>query len=171
MNSRNSYAAWLGFLCLLSAVLAPSVTLAQARPGPGPFTQPPRSVRSRAIDQQHVALWLKFDFDQQRIDGQAVHTLSLFQPASTVDLDAAGMKVDGVSLAGALSSQVLKFRHTGQQLTIELGREYPAGEQLRLTIFYTITKPRHGAHFVVPDDDEPNQPRMVWTQSEPEYAR
>lgn len=177
MNHRNSYAAWRAAFCWLLAVLAPSPALAQARPGP--FTQPPRSVRSRAIDQQHVALTLALDFDQQRIDGQAMHTLSLFQPASTIDLDAAGMKVEGVSLLPPESSagrsesapRPLKFQHAGQRLAIELDREYPAGQQLKLAISYTIVKPRHGAHFVVPDDDEPSQPRMVWTQSEPEYAR
>lgn len=170
-NWRAAIALATLILALLGAALP-----AAAQSRPGPFTQPPRSVRSRAIDQLHVALDLKFDFQEQRIDGRAVHTLSLFQPASTIDLDAAGMKIEEVTLlpgdANKLATaQPLKHRHTDQRLTIELGREFPAGQQLQISISYTIIKPRHGAHFVTPDDDEPNQPRMVWTQSEPEYAR
>lgn len=174
MSSRNCRAALLSLVCLLMAFASANPLLAQPRPGP--FTQPPRSVRSRAIDQEHVALDLSFNFDQQRIDATATHSLSLFQTAQSIDLDAGGMKIERVELLPAeglpiSSPQPLKFRHAGETLSIELDREYAAGAKLKLAVGYTITKPRHGAHFVVPDDDEPTQPRMVWTQSEPEYAR
>jgi aminopeptidase N len=170
----NRRAAWLSRLTCFLVLAMPVALLAQARPGP--FTQPQRSVRSRAIDQLHVALDLQFDFDQQRIAGIATHSLALFQPARSIDLDAAGMKIEHVDLlptdsASLASPQPLKFRHTGQTLTIDFDREHSAGTQLKLAIGYTINKPQRGAHFVVPDDDEPTQPRMVWTQSEPEYAR
>jgi aminopeptidase N len=173
MSISNCRAVLLSLFSLLT-LSWPGFALAQARPGP--FTQPPRSVRSRTIDQDHVALDLKFNFDQQRIDGVATHSLSLFQPARSIDLDAAGMKIERVELlptegGGLTSPQPVKFRHGGESLSIDLDREYPAGTKLKLAIGYTITKPKHGVHFVVPDDDEPNQPRMVWTQSEPEYAR
>jgi aminopeptidase N len=148
----------------------------------GPFTHPTRSIRSRSIDQQHVALDLRFDFARQEIAAEATHTLRLFTPARSIDLDAAGMQIEEVRLlaaggepsgeAGPIDTNAaLKFRHAGERLSIDLPREFPADTQLTLTIDYKITKPRHGAHFVEPDADEPSQPRMVWTQSEPEYAR
>ena len=48
---------------------SPSITLGQQRVGP--FTQPARSVRSRPIDQQHVKLDLRFDWDKQELRGRA----------------------------------------------------------------------------------------------------
>ena len=140
----------------------------------GPFTQPPRSVRSRVIDQQHVKLELQFDWGKQEMKGRASHTLSLLAPASTVELDAADMVIGEINLATeetANPSQKLQKQHQGDKLTIQLGREYPAGQKLHLVIDYTVTKPRHGVHFVIPDASEPSQPKMVWTQSEPEDAR
>jgi aminopeptidase N len=164
--ARLCLAAW--FLLFGSSSL-----LAQERLGP--FNQPPRSVRSRTIDQEHVRLTLKFDFEKQRIEGQNNLALVLFEPASSIELDAAGMKIERLTLitgaAGQRSEEAVKFRHAGDKLTVELGREHPAGAALELAIAYTIERPEHGAHFVVPDRDEPSQPRMVWTQSEPEYAR
>ena len=142
---------------------------------PGPFTQPPRSVRSRVVDQQHVKLDLKFDFEKQQVRGQATHTLKLFQPAREIQLDAAGMKIERVAVRRTQNDPSTpaeaKFRHAANSLTIELGQERPADTELEITIDYVITRPQHGAHFVEPDADEPSQPRMVWTQSEPEYAR
>lgn len=156
-------------LCILGLALAAMPLEAQQRTGP--FTQPPRSLRSRTIDQQHVRLELAFDFEKQAIRGRAIHDLVLFRPASRIELDAAEMKVERVTEQSEGAAQERNFSQRGQALEIDLDRERPADARLRLAIDYTIERPRHGAHFVEPDEDEPSQPRMVWTQSEPEYAR
>ncbi|HEX5106355.1 MAG TPA: M1 family aminopeptidase [Pirellulaceae bacterium] len=158
-------------VCLL---LACSSAAAQQRSGP--FNQPPRSLRSRTIDQKHVRLELTFDFDKQEFRGRAIHQLALFQPAREIALDAAEMKIESVTLSPlpATSEQAPvepKFSQRDQSLTIVAGHELPAGSEWELSIAYSVAKPRHGAHFVAPDPDEPSQPQMVWTQSEPEYAR
>ncbi|MEX2027818.1 MAG: hypothetical protein WEH44_10955, partial [Pirellulaceae bacterium] len=161
-------AVTIGFFVALLALGSP--VLAQQRLGP--FTQPPRSVRSRSIDQQHVRLEFRFDWDQQKVQAKAIHTLALVAPKSTLELDAAEMQVTRATLL--LEGQEpakLTHRQQGNQLAIELGRELPANQKFQLAIDYTIDKPKHGFHFVVPDESEPNQPRMIWTQSEPEYAR
>ncbi|HUE73833.1 MAG TPA: M1 family aminopeptidase [Pirellulaceae bacterium] len=163
-------AVTIGFFIALFALGGP--VAAQQRLGP--FTQPPRSVRSRSIDQQHVRLEFRFDWDQQKVQAKAIHTLALIAPQSTLELDAAEMQIMQATLAldeGHQQPQKLTHRQQGNQLAIELGRELPAGQKLQLAIEYTIEKPRHGFHFVVPDESEPNQPRMIWTQSEPEFAR
>src|SRR2546423_50993 len=68
-------------LFLIFAIVSCSQLLAQQPASrTGPFTQPPRSVRSRAIDQQHVRLDLKFDWEKQEMKGKASHTLSLLAP-------------------------------------------------------------------------------------------
>lgn len=160
------------WLAIVVALLPACVSLAQERRGA--FTAPPRSVRSRDIDQQHVRLELKFDFDQQTIGATATHRLKTFKPLRTIKLDAAELQIQQVTLRGGddkAASQELAFSLRGDELSIDLPREVPAEEEVVLTIAYRIERPKHGAHFVVPDDSEPDQPRMVWTQSEPEYAR
>ena len=75
--------------------------------GRGPFTQPPRSVRSRSVDQQHLRLELDFNFERQEVRGQVIHTLTPFEPLRKVELDAAGMKIERVALV-VLESQGVK---------------------------------------------------------------
>lgn len=159
----------LGFCCLVALN-----TPAPAQERRGPFTQSARSVRTRKIDQQHVKLELNFDWTQQVLKGRASHMLTLITPASSIELDAEDMVIDKVELVpDSLAGQPTKLPHThqGNKLMIPLGREYPAGQKLKLAIDYTVTRPANGAHFVVPDGTEPGQSQMVWTQSEPEYAR
>ena len=106
--------------------------------------------------------------------GKATHTLSLLAPASSIEPEAAEMAIGDVTLATeetANPSQKLQKNHQGNKLTIQLGKEYPAGQKLQIAIDYVVTKPNQGAHFVIPDASEPSQPKMVWTQSEPEDAR
>ncbi|MDA1053346.1 MAG: M1 family aminopeptidase [Planctomycetota bacterium] len=153
--------------CVAIAVLACCTSLVSAQERRGPFTHDARSVRSREIDQQHIRLDLRFDWERQQADGRATLTLTPFKTMKEIALDAAGMRITRVTR----ETTVLKHETKPQQLIVELDREATAGESLDLVIEYVITKPKHGLHFVVPDDSEKNQPRMVWTQSEPEYAR
>lgn len=161
------------WLALAAAILLTSSAAAQSRSGP--FNQPPRSLRTKTVDQKHVRLELNFDFDKQQFHGRAIHKLALYRPASEIQLDAADMQIERVDLVSGGDQQsettALKQETRDQTLTLKLPREFAAGEELRLEIDYVVTKPRHGAHFVTPDRDEPSQPQMVWTQSEPEFAR
>ncbi|MBP87433.1 MAG: hypothetical protein CMJ64_12035 [Planctomycetaceae bacterium] len=146
---------------------------ASAQDRRGPFTHAKRSVRSRDIDQEHIRLDLKFDWDKQETIGRATLTLSPFKPIKSLTLDAAEMRITNVARlpedpAGKASD--LKYNTKPHKLLIELGRDFQLGEKIRLAVDYVITKPKHGFHFVVPDESEKNQPKMVWTQSEPEYA-
>ena len=143
-----------------------------AGPKVGPFGAAERSLRSRDFDQRHVRLELQFDWDKQHIDGRAVLTLVPLGPIKSVGLDAAEMKISSVSYLDDQSQAApLKFVHRGDRLEVELGRELATDQELRLGIDYQVEVPKHGAHFVLPDEREPNQARMVWTQSEPEFAR
>lgn len=150
---------------------------AAAQSRPGPFTAPAKSLRTREVDQQHVRVDLKLDLEQQSVVGKATHKLELFKAAKSIQLDAAEMNVGGVTLlaakkgSAAVERRKLNFAHRNKQLIIDLPEEMAAGAGLTLEIDYTITRPKHGIHFVAPDAAEPSQPRMVWTQSEPEYAR
>lgn len=159
-------------LGVLASFLACSSALAQDRRGP--FIHEPRSVRTREVDQKHIRLELRFDLDKQQFDGRAVLHLSPYKALSAVTIDAAGMKIKSVAAinqAPQKGERELKFETKGHSLIVKLGREYAIGENLQLAIQYQVSKPAHGAHFVVPDPSEPTQPKMVWTQGEPEFAR
>ena len=130
--------------------------LAAAQPRSGPFNQPPRSLRTRTLDQRHVRLELSFDFDQQQFRGRAIHRLSLYRPAREIELDAADMKIERVTIAPVASEGERvptdrKFTHRNHTLTIDAGEELAADREWELAIDYAVVKPRHGAHFVAPD--------------------
>ncbi len=142
----------------------------QAQDRRGPFTHDPRSVRSRDVDQQHVRLELKFDWKRREMQGRALHTMTPFKPVRSVTLDAAEMQISGVAGLASPEVEKLKFAAKNNKLIITLDREYKPGEKIQLAVDYVVRNPRYGAHFVVPDKSEPDQQKMVWTQSEPEYA-
>jgi aminopeptidase N len=147
--------------------------IASAQDRRGPFTHAKRSIRSRDLDQEHIRLDLKFDWENQQAQGRATLTLVPFKPMKSLTLDAAEMTISNVArLSDDSSSQSskLKFNTKPHKLIVELGREFKPGEKIRLVVDYVVSKPKHGLHFVVPDESEKNQPNMVWTQSEPEYA-
>ncbi len=155
----------LGFLC---------VSFAAAEDRRGPYTHPPRSIRSRDVHQQHLRLELSVDLDKETFHGRAVHIMSPLKPIRAVQLDAADMKIEKVSIgegANASKQRELKFETRSNVLEISLDREYAAGETFTLTVDYRVDHPTKGAHFVVPDESEPSRSRSFWTQGEPEDAR
>lgn len=139
----------------------------------GPFTQPPKSVRTREFDQLHLKLELVFDFEKQQFDGVATHRLKLFRPLTQLAFDAVEMQIERVALREGKEVAARQLQHELRdgQLRVQLGQEFPVDAELEIEVAYRVTKPKHGAHFVEPDKSEPDQPRMVWTQSEPEFAR
>ncbi|MFH1918839.1 MAG: M1 family aminopeptidase [Planctomycetota bacterium] len=137
----------------------------------GPFTKPPQSVRGRDFDQKHVRLELDFNWERQEVRGRAIHTLSPYEPLGRIEFDAVDMKITKVALVDGEQETELKHESRGGKLSVTLTRELKPEESIRLAIDYLVTEPVHGAHFVLPDEQEPNQPKMVWTQGEPEYAR
>lgn len=152
---------------LLTALFTCDTSAAER--GPGPFTHAPRSVRSRDVDQQHLRLQLGLDFENQVVYGTATHRVDLFKPLKQIELDAAGMKINKISV-GQTEFTEAKFRHENNKLWIDLPADAPQ-KDLLVVIDYVITKPQHGMHFVMPDPNEPGALTMAWTQSEPEFAR
>ncbi len=152
------------------AILAFVSPLVNGQDRTGPFTHAPRSVRSLDLDQRHVRLELNFNWDKQQIVGRATHTLVPYKPLRSIKLNAADMQIKAVTLV-ADKMQVLKHTTKRNSLDITLDREYGPHDEIKIAIDYVVTRPEFGAHFVVPDKNEPTQPKMVWTQSEDEYAR
>jgi aminopeptidase N len=159
---------------LLAVFLLAAAGIAEDRRGP--FVHPPRSVRGRDFDQRHVRLELTFSLEDQKFTGRVVHRLVPFVPLGSIELDAAEMKVFKVVLADDRGHKLkgtgpLEFTHRGDRLSVTLDRAYLPSETIGLAIDYLVSQPEHGVHFVLPEVTEPDRPRMIWTQSEPEYAR
>ena len=153
--------------------VCPFVT-AVAQDRRGPFTHAPRSVRSRDVDQQHLRLELRVDLDKEELKGRSILKVAPYKPLSSLTLDAADMQIQRVVLVHQAPQQgerELKFERRGGSLAITLDREYKTDEAFTVAVDYRVSKPEFGAHFVTPDASEPDQPRMMWTQSEPEFAR
>lgn len=172
-TARPSLCPFVSFTCWLILLATGGFLPAQERPRTGPFTAPPRSVRSRVIDQQHLALDFRFDLEKQRVEARATLTGALLAPTQKIVLDAVDLKVTSVDLLPQGAGQAVKLAHQTRkgELAITLPKEGAVGDKFRLLIAYSVERPKGGFHFVAPDASEPTQPRMVWTQSEPEYAR
>lgn len=161
-------------LALVGSFAACFSRQAAAQDRRGPFTHAPRSVRSRTFDALHLRLELAPDWERRELHGVAIHTLAPFSPARQVEFDAAGMTVRRVRILNGPDGQPgaeLAFDQKPDRVTIALDREYAAQQEVRLSVEYAVLRPELGAHFVTPDAHEPAKHRVLWTQSEPEYAR
>src|SRR5688572_27127449 len=108
-------------LCLLAGLIALSPCCpAGGQDRRGAFTAPVRSVRSRDIDQQHIRLDLRFDWERQQIDATATHRLALFKPLTQITLDAADLQITSTALhmPGEGKPVALKHEVRGQELTL-----------------------------------------------------
>ena len=128
--------------CLIATLLICSLGLAAAQDRRGPFTHAKRSVRSRDIDQEHIRLDLKFNWEKQEAKARATLTLVPLKKMNSLTLDAAEMRITKVALVpadptGALTP--LEYNTKPQKLMIKLGREFKPGEKIRLVVDYVVT--------------------------------
>lgn len=140
--------------------------------------------RSRSIDVMHIALDLRFDWRKKQAYGTAAITLSPFQSAKEIALDAGRLTIHDIYLA---NKTPLKFRYDGGDkddgLAIALDREYSAGEKITIVIHYrtnwvNATDPNSlggsngkGIRFSSPTANDPNKPREIWSIGEPQSNR
>jgi aminopeptidase N len=91
-----------------------------------------------AIDVEHVALDLKFDLETASATGSARIFLSPKKATSLINLDAQGLAIKSVTLAGEKN---LKFSYNeaskGGNLVVKLDRRYETTEELDLQIVYS----------------------------------
>lgn len=155
---------------LLVALVGSSVGADE--PKRGPFQQPPRNVRSRDFDVEHLRLELTPDWDRREIQARATHALAPFRATDRLRFDQHKLHVERATLKNASGDdRDLKFEVTSDGVEVSLDRVYQPGESLTLAVDYKIAQPERGAHFVVPDEDEPRPSRVLWTQCQPDDAR
>lgn len=142
---------------------------------------PYRAEKTKFFDLIHTKLAVSFDWEKQYLNGTA--TLELrpyFYPQSSLTLDAKGFDIHKVALLDSEGAHTLQYQYDGKLLTIALDKNYTREEKLFVEIVYTakpyemeaggsqaITSSR-GLYFINADGSDPELPRQIWTQGEPE---
>lgn len=142
-----------------------------------------RATTTRTHDLIHTMLDVSFDWEQARLNGTAVLTLSpYFYSTQTLVLDAKGMDLHRIALVEGNNKKDLSFSYDSLQVIIDLGREFTREETYRIYIDYTA-KPNElpeggsaaitsdkGLYFINNDGSDPNKPMQIWTQGETEAS-
>ncbi|WP_439555200.1 M1 family aminopeptidase [Dyadobacter sp.] len=208
MTGRNTLllsrliAAIFAFTLLLTSVSAapfnrvPADTVYRRNPGTITKKGPYRPERTRKSDIIYTRLDVQFDWVKQQVPASAVIAFkSHFHPQNTLELDAKGFDIKGVSMLdtvgdyGALTTEeiagkvVKKLNFTYEdkrKLIIKLDKNYTRNDTLLVKIDY-VAKPNDlprnkpddsqtdkGLYFINADGLDEGKPRQIWTQGETE---
>jgi len=133
---------------------------------------------TRVNDLLHTKLDLRFDWENEQVLGKATLKMKpYFYPTDSVTLDAKNFEFHQVAFAG--KDAPLQYEYDGQQIVIDLGREYTRDEEYEIFIDYTaspnetggsaaITSDK-GLYFIDPRDEDTQKPTQIWTQGETEH--
>lgn len=142
-----------------------------------------RVTPTKINDLVHTKLDVSFDYAKRYLNGKAWLTLTPhFYTTDSLTLDAKGMDIKTVALAGAKSNTPLKFTYDNEQLFIQLNKKYTRNEKYTIYIAYTakpdelkakgsaaITDAK-GLYFINPDGAIKDKPIEIWTQGETEAS-
>jgi aminopeptidase N len=166
-RSRRSLARlWAGSLArsaVRSCALAATVTALAAI-----FALSARADRpyapSRDYDLQNVRVSLRFDLDQRKVMGEVTHTLStLHEGVTHLDFDCADLSILGTRVNGKDAT----YQLIDNKLRVALAQPAKSGQLFEVNIRYE-GKPATGLFFILPDKDDPNRAKEIWTQGEAE---
>jgi aminopeptidase N len=119
---------------------------------------------SRDYHLQNVRVSLRFDLDQRKVIGEVTHTLSPLRDGLThFDFDCADLTISSVRVNGKDAT----FELRDNKLRVNLTQPAKSGEKFEVNIVYE-GKPTSGLYFILPDKDDPNRPKEIWTQGEAE---
>lgn len=129
------------------------------------YARPKQVERSRDYDAIHYRVSLSFDLDRQTFRGENLITLTpLDDGFRRCVLDAEELVVDRVD---ALDGRRVEFAQTDRHLVIEFNRAYDFGDTVRVAVVYHLDGSAAGFFF---DEESPDHPRMVSTDSWPDEA-
>jgi len=148
-------------------------TVSSSRPFP-----PAQYVPSHDYDIRHIALDLRFDWQQEQALGTETIMFSpLVNDLRSITLDAASMSFSAVKLNGKTALKY-EFDEKNQRLSIVLDRAYQPDDEIKIIISYHTVKPSTagrslngggGLNFIKPTPEDPTRPRQIWSQGESEY--
>lgn len=126
-------------------------------------------------DVRHLVMNLTVDLEDKKVEGSITHVLTPTRPGQeTLELDCgAAVTVNGVVETTRPDQPALKFQHdqNAQRLRIDLGRVVEPGDSLAVRIDYVARPNRKGLFFIEPTAKNPDLPRMVWSQGQPQDNR
>lgn len=135
------------------------------------------ATRTKFTNIVHTKLNVEFDWSKSWMIGQATLTLKPhFYASDSLFLDAKGMEIKKITLAG----KDLAYKYNGEELRIQLDKEYKRTETYTVVIDY-IAKPDErvlssgkaissdkGLYFINPTGEDANKMPQIWTQGETE---
>ncbi|HEX7999280.1 MAG TPA: M1 family aminopeptidase [Pyrinomonadaceae bacterium] len=139
---------------------------------------PTQYIRSRNYDMRHIALNLRFNWEQEQAIGTATLTFApLVNGTKTVEFDAGNMNFKSVKLAGGAALQFAADT-ANEKLRVTLDRPYKTTDVLTIVVEYNTNGVAKGTGiggfgrgltFIKPTPDDPTRPRQIWSQGETEY--
>jgi aminopeptidase N len=127
--------------------------------------------RAQTYDVQHYLIRVSFDRAAKKVIGDTTVTLKPLKTALLqVTLDSADIAYNSVTLAD--STAPLKYKVSGDKITVTLPRSYTSEETISIRFKYSaVTK--KGVYFVDPQIENGVETRsaQIWTQGEAEEAR
>ncbi len=143
---------------LAAAVLGVVVPLSAVARADRPYAP------SRDYDLQNVRIALHFDLAQREVFGDVTHTLSTLRDGLThLDFDCAELTISSARVNG----KDAPFDLRDDKLEVHLAQPAKAGEKFDVELKYE-GKPTSGLYFILPDRDDPNRAKEIWTQGEAE---
>ena len=152
-------------------------TLEVSAPAGAPLYQPSSPI---VWEIKNTRVALNFNWKEKTADAREwIKLHPYFYPTDTIVLDAKGMRIDSVELAGKTPTK-LKYTYADNKLTIHFGHTYKSSDTITLYLKYTampyatasggsaaITDDR-GLYFINTDYSVPHKPSEIWTQGETE---
>jgi aminopeptidase N len=119
---------------------------------------------SRDYHLQNVRVSLHFDLDQREVIGDVTHSLSALRDGLTqLDFDCADLTISSARVNGKDAA----FDLRDDKLRVHLLQPSKSGEKFEVELRYE-GKPTSGLYFILPDKDDPDRPKEIWTQGEAE---
>ena len=145
---------------LVAAISCATTTLADD-------VAPVRFAADRPLDILHIKLNLNVNLDDKHVDGTARIDMVALRGCSTITFDAVDFETAGVTLSRN-DGPFAPARHSndGKQIEILLEKPLVAGEGASVEIHYAVDNPTSGLSFFGPSENEPDVPRVVWSQGE-----
>ena len=143
---------------LAAAVLGVAVLLGAVARADRPYAP------SRDYHLQNVRVSLHFDLEQRKVMGEVTHTLSTLRDGLTyLDFDCAEITVSSARVNGKDAA----FDLRDDKLRVRLAQPAKSGEKFEVELKYE-GKPTSGLYFILPDKDDPDRAKEIWTQGEAE---
>ncbi|MHB8814634.1 MAG: M1 family aminopeptidase [Steroidobacteraceae bacterium] len=155
-------------VCLVVVALACSCLAGAAERSGGPPTT--RWAPSRAYHVENYRLTLHFSQSAKEVFGDELVTIRPFQQAfHRFCINSSGLTIDSVTLVTAANGpEALAHTTDDHCLWITLDHPHGPAQPLDIRIVYH-GHPRAGLFFVNPDRNDPDAPREIYTQGEPEF--